>query len=247
METFKAIGEKLKTATNGGFVVDTDEVKKNIVDIVNPLSTKFNETVAYANNEINATAKKWQSSTSTSSSSSQQSQSDDTTAVMLITLRITGLGHNMTLKDLPSTTMTMAELMTKIHNSTGLIPRYQRLIGPRGLKIDSNNDNDNGGGGGDEKTLFEIGIKDRTKLILMHSPLYTNEKDSYEKLIEIRESNNDNNNNNNNNNNHKPIVVSEMVTRICCKLDLVDTVGSTFIRSQRKELIKKAEGLEIIP
>jgi hypothetical protein len=261
METFKAIGEKLKTATNGGFVVDTDEVKKNIVDIVNPLSTKFNETVAYANNEINATAKKWQSSTSTSSSSSssQQSQSDDTTAVMLITLRITGLGHNMTLKDLPSTTMTMAELMTKIYNSAGLIPRYQRLIGPRGLKIDSNNDNDNGGGGGDEKTLFEIGIKDRTKLILMHSPLYTNEKDSYEKLIEIekeindlkssiliRESNNDNNNNNNNNNNHKPIVVSEMVTRICCKLDLVDTVGSTFIRSQRKELIKKAEGLETI-
>ena len=104
---------------------------------------------------------------------------------MLITLRITGLGHNMTLKDLPSTTMTMAELMTKIYNSAGLIPRYQRLIGPRGLKIDSNNDNDNGGGGGDEKTLFEIGIKDRTKLILMHSPLYTNEKDSYEKLIEI--------------------------------------------------------------
>jgi hypothetical protein len=256
METFKAIGEKLKTATNGGFVVDTDEVKKNIVDIVNPLSTKFNETVAYANNEINATAKKWQSSTSTSSSSSssQQSQSDDTTAVMLITLRITGLGHNMTLKDLPSTTMTMAELMTKIYNSAGLIPRYQRLIGPRGLKIDSNNDNDNGGGGGDEKTLFEIGIKDRTKLILMHSPLYTNEKDSYEKLIEIEKEINDLENsiliresiNNNNNNHKKPIVVSEMVTRICCKLDLVDTVGSIFIRLKRKELIKKAEGLETI-
>jgi hypothetical protein len=250
METFKAIGEKIKTATNSGFVVDTDEVKKNIVDIVNPLSTKLNETVAYANNEINATAKKWQSSTS-----SNQSQSDDTTAAaIIITLRITGLGHNMTLKDLSSTTMTMVELMTKIHNSTGLIPRYQRLIRPRGLKIDSNNDNGNGNGG-DEKTLFEIGIKDRTKLILMHSPLYANEKDSYEKLIEIEKEISDlknsilireSINNNNINNRKKPIVVSEMVTRICCKLDLVDTVGSTFIRSKRKELIKKAEGLETI-
>ena len=259
METFKAIGEKLKTATNGGFVVDTDEIKKNIDDIVNPLSTKLNETVAYANNEINATTKKWQSST-TSSSKKSQSDGDTTTATaaaaITITLRITGLGHNMTLKDLSSTTMTMAELMTKIYNSTGIIPRYQRLIGPRGLKIDSNNDNSNdNGNGGDEKTLFEIGIKDRTKLILMHSPLYSNEKDSYEKLIGIEKEINDlensilireNINNNNNSDHKKPIVVSEMVTRICCKLDLVDTVGSIFIRLKRKELIKKVEGLETI-
>ena len=260
METFKAIGEKLKNATNGGFVVDTDEIKKNIDDnIVNPLSTKLNETVAYANNEINATTKKWQSSTTTSSSKKSQSDGDTTTtttAAITITLRITGLGHNMTLQDLSSTTMTMAELMTKIYNSTGIIPRYQRLIGPRGLKIDSNNDNsnDNGNGdGGDEKTLFEIGIKDRTKLILMHSPLYSNEKDSYERLIGIEKEINDLKNsiliresiNNDHNNDHKkPIVVSEMVTRICCKLDLVDTVGSIFIRLKRKELIKKVEGLE---
>ena len=258
METFKAIGEKLKNATNGGFVVDTDEIKKNIDDIVNPLSTKLNETVAYANNEINATTKKWQSSTTSSSSKKSQSDGDTTTAAadITITLRITGLGHNMTLKDLSSTTMTMAELMTKIYNSTGIIPRYQRLIGPRGLKIDSNNDNSNGNGNGgdDEKTLFEIGIKDRTKLILMHSPLYSNEKDSYERLIGIEKEINDLKNsiltresiNNNNNDHKKPIVVSEMVTRICCKLDLVDTVGSIFIRLKRKELIKKVEGLETI-
>ncbi|OEU15873.1 hypothetical protein FRACYDRAFT_240569 [Fragilariopsis cylindrus CCMP1102] len=257
METFKAIGEKLKNATNGGFVVDTDEIKKNIDDIiVNPLSTKLNETVAYANNEINATTKKWQSSTTSSSSKKSQSDGDTTAATITITLRITGLGHNMTLKDLSSTTMTMAELMTKIYNSTGIIPRYQRLIGPRGLKIDSNNDNSNdNGNGGDEKTLFEIGIKDRTKLILMHSPLYSNEKDSYEKLIGIEKEINDLKNsiliresisNNNNNDHKKPIVVSEMVTRICCKLDLVDTVGSIFIRLKRKELIKKVEGLETI-
>ena len=258
METFKAIGEKLKNATNGGFVVDTDEIKKNIDDIVNPLSTKLNETVAYANNEINATTKKWQSSTTSSSKKSQSDGDTATTAAadITITLRITGLGHNMTLKDLSSTTMTMAELMTKIYNSTGIIPRYQRLIGPRGLKIDSNNDNSNdNGNGGDEKTLFEIGIKDRTKLILMHSPLYSNEKDSYEKLIGIEKEINDLENsiltresiNNDHNNDHKkPIVVSEMVTRICCKLDLVDTVGSIFIRLKRKELIKKVEGLETI-
>jgi hypothetical protein len=35
-----------------------------------------------------------------------------------------------------------------------------------------------------------------------------------------------------------------MVTRICCKLDEVDTKGSENLRAQRKELIRKAESME---
>ena len=39
-------------------------------------------------------------------------------------------------------------------------------------------------------------------------------------------------------------VISELVTRICCKLDEVDTRGSDNLRSKRKELLKKAEAID---
>ena len=252
MESFKknvcGIGEKILTATNE-FVVDTDTVKKRIVG---PLSSKFNDTIAYANHEMNVTTKKWQSSIS-----------QDCQEVGII-LRVTGLGHNLTLTDLSSTT-TVSVLQKEIHKATGLPPRYQRLIGPRGLKINWNNDDGNGDGNDDDKnevtsgmiTLSELGIENRTKLMLLHSPFYAIEKDVYEQLrgieqeIDDLESNiqrsyNSSDNNENQNQLQRPIQVSEMVTRICCKLDTVDIKGSKALRLQRKELIKKAEGLETV-
>jgi len=254
MESFKNnicdIGMKIRTATNE-YVVDTDTMKKKIVD---PLSSKFNETVAYANHEMNVTTKKWQSS----STSPQDHKKVN------ITLRVTGLGHNLTLKDLASTT-TVSDLQKKIHEATGLPPRYQRLIGPRGMKINWNNDDGDGDSDGDDKnevtsgmiTLSELGIENRTKLMLLHSPFYAIEKDVYEQLREIEreiddmESNiqrsyHSSDNNDNQDQLQRPIQVSEMVTRICCKLDAVDIKGSKALRSQRKELIRKAEGLETV-
>ena len=238
----------IRTATNE-YVVDTDTIKKEIVD---PLSSKSNETVAYANHEMNVTTKKWQSS----STSPQDHKKVN------ITLRVTGLGHNLTLKDLAPTT-TVSDLQKSIHVATGLPPRYQRLIGPRGMKI--NWKNDDGDGDGDDKsevtsgmiTLSELRIENRTKLMLLHSPFYAIGKDVYEQLREIEREIDDmdsniqrsyhsSDNNDNQNQLQRPIQVSEMVTRICCKLDAVDIKGSKALRSQRKELIRKAEGLETI-
>ena len=169
----------------------------------------------------------------------------------LLTIRVTGLGHKVTLKDLPSVSTTVADLRTKVFEATGLPPRFQKFIGPQKLiicnsgdgnsTINSNNEIEN------QKSMADLGIKDRTRLMLLHSPLYQTEKDTYEQLkaiqdeiktleASIQEK--------------KPEVlqkqgyVSEMVTRICCRLDAIETAGSKDLRAHRKELIQTAEGLE---
>ena len=245
MEPFKksvtAMGEKIKAATNG-YVVDTDEVKKTIVDL--PLSSKLKETAANAND---AATKKWQSS---SLSSKYQSQFSSST----ITIRVTGLGHKVTLKDLPASTTTVTDLRTKVFEATGLPPRYQRLIGPQGLRINYNDDDDDNRDTNPTfgtRTLSELGIKDRTKLMLLHSPLYASEKDSYEKLRQVEREideleNSIRSSDTKNDDTKRPGFVSEMVTRICCRLDDIDVGTSKALRTQRKELIKKAEGLECL-
>jgi hypothetical protein len=125
-----------------------------------------------------------------------------------------------------------------IEEETGLPVQYQRLL-TRGIKLD-----DDSARQGNSKTLHEVGIVHRTKFILLHSPIYAKEKDTYDKLkeiekeiVELEESKTE-----------KllldPAVVSEMVTRICCKLDQIDVKGSTTLRSQRKQMLHRAERLE---
>ena len=149
----------------------------------------------------------------------------------IITLRVTGLGHTMTL-DVPKS-MTLEGLHRMIEKDIGLPVKYQRLL-TRGIKLDDSDEQVN-------QTLHEIGIVHRTKIILMHSPIYAKEKDIYNKLIEIekeiieleKESST-----------KEPIVISELGTRICCKLDQIDVMGSTTLRTKRKELIQQVERLE---
>ena len=188
-------------------------------------------------------------SAQTSSSPSSSSSSTDT-----VTIRVTGLGHKVTLKDLPASTTTVTDLRTKVYEATGLPPRYQNLIGPQKLKINyyDDNDDDKYDATLGTKTLSELGIKDRTKLMLLHSPLYASEKDSYEKFRQVereiddleRNTNTNTNTNTNDEKKKNQLFVSEMVTRICCRLDTIQVSGSAALRAQRKELIKKAEGLE---
>ena len=89
----------------------------------------------------------------------------------IITLRITGLGHTMTL-DVPES-MTLEGLHRMIEKDIGLPVQYQRLL-TRGIKLDDSDEQNT-------KTLHEIGIVHRTKIILMHSPIYAKEKDIYNK------------------------------------------------------------------
>ena len=155
-----------------------------------------------------------------------------------LTIKVTGLGHKLTLKDLPSVSTTVEGLFQAIEEQTGLPSRYQKLIGPQKLNITYNDDLIT-------KSLADLGIKHRTKLMLLHSPNYQAEKDTYEQLqaveqeiASLRESIQQQA--------QKEGYVAEMVTRICCKLDAIDTSGSPGLRAHRKKLIQTAEGLEAL-
>ena len=145
----------------------------------------------------------------------------------MVTLRVAGLGHTLTLEVEPSSPV--GELKQRIRDETGLPVEYQRLVA-RGSKLEDN-----------EATLDETGIKDRTKVMLMHSATYAQEKEGFEALSKLaneidelkkmKESS-------------SPEVFREMVTRLCCRLDGVDTKGSDNLRTKRKELLLKAQALD---
>lgn len=146
----------------------------------------------------------------------------------MITLRVTGLGHTLTIEVEPSTT-TIGELKHCIENDTHLPLEYQRLLA-RGSKLDD-----------DATTLQDAGIKDRTKIMLLHSELYAKEKEGFEALLKIS----------------MEIdelatkqaagsleEIRELVTRICCRLDDIDVKGSENLRAKRKALLTRAELLD---
>ena len=167
-----------------------------------------------------------------------------------VTIRVAGLGHKLTLEGLPASTTTVDDLRARIHEATGVAPRYQKLVGPRRLVLDYRDGESEqhhcaleGG-----TSLSGAGIVGRTKLLLLHSGLYAAEKDAREALeaiegeidaleASIRGGSAAT---------KKAGFVAEMVTRLCCKLDAVDPRGSGAMRAKRKELIQRAEGLEAL-
>ena len=86
-----------------------------------------------------------------------------------LTFKITGLGHNLTLE--LAAEKTVGDLKAKIEESSGLPPCYQRLLARR-LKLEDNS-----------VSLEDAGLKDRTKIMLLHSPLYSQEKDAFELVM----------------------------------------------------------------
>lgn len=143
------------------------------------------------------------------------------------TLRVAGLGHLLTLQ--LSSQTTIGGLKQEIEQNTGIPAFYQRLLA-RGSKLDCN-----------EITLEEAKIKDRTRIMLLHNELYGQEKEGFEALEAVsreiedlarkKEST-------------SPTVLTELVTRLCCRLDGIDTAGSSNLRRKRKDLIRKAENLD---
>lgn len=179
-----------------------------------------------------------------------------TTTATIKTLRIVGLGHNLILKNLDQEfgVVTISDLWRQIYMKTGLPPQYQRLIGPKRFKIDcedyyNNTENDGGGNKSATTYLVKLGIQDRTKLLLLHSPVYGKEQDSYERLVhienEIRELQQRIQQNSGSGGKYRnKHYVAELITKICCKLDGVEIQGSHNLRKQRKGLLRKAEELE---
>ena len=157
--------------------------------------------------------------------------SDDT----LITLRISGLGHTITLENLSSTNTTIDQLKEMIENHSKIPTIYQRLIS-RGHKLDQDEDKDD-----NVTTLQNIGMKDRTKIMLLHNKLYSVEKDSYEELMKLSQELDDIMILKKEKEETSEDVIHELVTRICCKLDSVDMKGSEHLKQLRKKLLQKAE------
>mmetsp|Transcript_20830 Transcript_20830/g.51663 ORF Transcript_20830/g.51663 Transcript_20830/m.51663 type:complete len:176 (-) Transcript_20830:95-622(-) len=158
-----------------------------------------------------------------------------------ISLRITGLGNKFDLNDLPAEKTTVADLRLKVAERTGVPPRFQKFLGPQKLNITYNEECDLA-----EKSLADLRIQDRTRLLLLHAPNYQMEKEGYQQLLKVQDEINilEKNIRNHSKETEQPKYVAEMVTRICCKLDAIDTVGSKDLRKHRKELIQKAEQLE---
>uniref|UniRef100_A0A7S2H4E9 Ubiquitin-like domain-containing protein n=1 Tax=Helicotheca tamesis TaxID=374047 RepID=A0A7S2H4E9_9STRA len=149
-----------------------------------------------------------------------------------LTLKVVGLGHTVSIDISPSATV--RDLQKEVESQTSLPAAYQRLIF-RGKKLDDDSrvlGQDNDG----------LGIEHRTRLMLLHNEFFAADKkgidainaqlsgiDDLEKKIKEGSLQ------------HK--VVDELITRICCNLDAVDTNGSERLRAMRKDAIRKAESL----
>ena len=156
-----------------------------------------------------------------------QQQSEATT----VTLKVSGLGHNITL-DAPSHA-TIASIKNEIEQQTGLPPAYQRLLS-RGKNLNQDEET---------TTLADIGIEHRTKLMLLHSPLYGQDKEGLEK-IQALEKELDELAEKSEQEEVTDVAVHELVTQICCKLDGIDVHGSEHLRSVRKKVLQKADELD---
>lgn len=145
----------------------------------------------------------------------------------ILTLRIAGLGHSIAL-EVPSES-TVGELKVTIESNTKLPVEYQKLLA-RGSKLEDN-----------DVVLSQAGIKNRTKIMLMHSAVYAAEKEGFELLSRVEEeidelaAKKDS---------LTKTVIREFVTRICCKLDEIQIQGSTNLRARRKMLLQRAEALD---
>ncbi|KAL7533459.1 hypothetical protein ACHAXR_010385 [Thalassiosira sp. AJA248-18] len=172
--------------------------------------------------------------------SRRESLEEESTLVpyAVIRLRIAGLGHAIELEASP--TATLGELKEEIAGKIDLPPPYQRLVAKR-KKLDDDT-MVLGPTIMDGNTILGmgIGLEDRTKILLLHSPLYANDKEGIDKLSELNKEINkidmarrtrD----------MKNKMVQELIIQICCKIDGVDTNGSESLRTYRKLTVKKAE------
>lgn len=160
-----------------------------------------------------------------------------------ILLRVVGLGQQFDFDVSPTTTL--GNLKNEIERKTSIPPSYQRLVAKR-KKMDDDSmvlgttaavATNNGIA---TTSPTGIGLENRTKILLFHSPLYEKDKEGIEKLIilskEIDRIDTDRQNYIIDNN-----TVQELIIQVCCKLDCVETHGSEALRKMRKSTILKAE------
>lgn len=161
-----------------------------------------------------------------------------TYAAPLLTLRIAGLGHQFELSI--ESTSTLHQLKSIIEKRIDLPAEYIRLVARH-----KNMDEDSMVLGG---TIYNdagiqsigIGLENRTKILMLHTAQYTQDKDGVDKLNELNQKIDDidakriakqiDN-----------VAVHEFITQICCQIDGVETNGSEALRGMRKAAIRRAE------
>ena len=154
-------------------------------------------------------------------------------------LRVAGLGHYCELDISPMATL--SDLKEQVEKKTDIPAPYQRLAAKR-KKMD---DDDQILGpttmdSADNIEKLGIGLEDRTKILLLHSSLYSQDKEGIEKLNTfIKEINRIDEARKNREMENK--VVQELIIQICCKIDCVETNGSDALRKMRKMAVRKAE------
>jgi len=156
-----------------------------------------------------------------------------------ILLRIAGLGHHVELEISP--TATLADLKDEVHKQTGVPASYQRLVAKQkkmeddslvlGPSIFDESSNEEHVG---------IGLETRTKILLLHSPRYAQDKGGIETLTNLNKEI-DKIDEGRRRREMEDKVVQELIIQICCKIDCVETNGSDALRKMRKQTIQKAE------
>lgn len=167
---------------------------------------------------------------------------DQSASTKQLTLRIRGLGHSLEICLSPKATV--EELQTKIESLTGLAAPYQRII-VKGKNLTANVTDDT------PKRLLELGLSAGSiyKGMLMYASAYNRDKKALEEITAL--------------NNELDILlqktmnprkadgknllsdsVREMVTSICCRLDVVDVSGSTTLRDMRRKVLHRAEDVD---
>lgn len=154
-------------------------------------------------------------------------------------LRVAGLGHYCELDMSPMATL--SDLKEQVEKKTDIPAPYQRLVAKR-KKMDDDSQilgptiTDSA----DNIEKLGIGLEDRTKILLLHSSLYSQDKEGVEKLnTYIKEINRIDEARKNREMENK--VVQELIIQICCKIDCVETNGSDALRKMRKMAVRKAE------
>jgi hypothetical protein len=137
-------------------------------------------------------------------------------------LKVVGAGHTLELSVPDSATV--GEIKAEIAAQTGLAPAYQKLL-IRGKVFE------------DDKALAEdVGIVDRTKLMLMHSAAYAEDSAGAAAIASISQEIDQLAAAN-----HEPKIAEEVATQLLCRLDAVDVGQSGTLREMRRAAMRRCE------
>lgn len=136
------------------------------------------------------------------------------TSIGRVLLKVGGCGLSFEIEFESSTTV--ATVLDVVAEKADVAPSHIKLLN-RGKVL----------AGG---TLEAAGVRDRTKLMLVHTPDYHRDAKALEQIRTIRQKVDGDLN-------------DELLTQLLCQLDAVDVTASDWLRQRRKQVISHIHGL----